>query len=125
MKEAFLAHKELVKSWVSKHGAKKVYRGLSGKVAEEIKAQIKAGKKEIELTANSLSSWSESNDVAKNFGHSGVILSMNVDPEHVWACYQMEKEAFGSHPSEKEYVMGMPGQMFKIPAEQIQLTSYY
>lgn len=122
IREVALAQKEYTAAWVRKHGAKEVYRGLKGEVAKKIKAQLAAGKTEIELSANSLSSWSESQLKAKSFGYMGVVLKQKVDPEHVWACYQPMNFNFSGYLGEKEYVMGTPGKTFKIKAEDISIV---
>lgn len=118
---AFLAQKEFAQAWVEEHGSKHVYRGLRGEVVKEIKKQMEAGNTEIELTANVLSSWSESKDKARNFagGGGGVILKMATQPEHVWACHAATPQFFGSHSGEFEYVMGLPGKTFKIKREDV------
>jgi hypothetical protein len=119
IKEAFIAHKELTKEWVSKYGAKTVYRGLRGDIAKKIKEAIQKGDKEIEFSANTLSSWSESKNKAESFGHGGVMLKMKVNPDHVWSCYKAAPYGFGSFMAEKEYIMGVPGETFKIPIADV------
>jgi phage-related protein (TIGR01555 family) len=122
-KDAMLATKELTSSWVKKYGAKQVYRGLTGAVATEIKKQLKEGATEIELNANVLSSWSESESKAGSFGSGGVILKMKVNPDDVWGCYAVQPySGFVNFKSEKEYVMGIPGKTFKIRKEDINLA---
>lgn len=121
--DAVVAQKEFTGAWVKEFGAKKVYRGLKGKVVDEIKQQIAAGKTEIEITANALSSWSTDKKKATGFagdGHmSGVVLQMPVNPDHVWACYEAQPFAFSGFMSEKEYVMGLPGKTLKIKKDDI------
>lgn len=125
IKDPLLAQKEWTKAWVKKYGAKTVYRGLKGNVAESIRKQIQAGKTEIEFNANVLSSWSESKSKATGFakgGFNGVVLKQSVDPEHVWACHNSVPFAFSAYKSEMEYIMGHPSETFKIKASDITLV---
>lgn len=122
MQEAFLAQKELTAAWVAKYGAKHVYRGIHGELATKIKQQIAAGAKEIEFNANSLSSWSESKAKASQFASGQVLMKMKVDPNHVWTTYKTAPHSFGSFLSEKEYVMGAPGEKFKISVSDIEVS---
>ena len=121
-KAVFMVQKDFVHSWVEQHGAKTVYRGMRGKIVAEMKKQIAEGKTEIEINANTLSSWSDSHNKAKNsFGKGGVVLSMKVKPENVWACYGAQPfSSFKSHQSEREYVMGMPEKIWKIKKEDLE-----
>lgn len=118
IKDVLLAQRDFTQAWVKEHGAKIVYRGLRGKVVEEIKKQL-AEKGEVELTANVLSSWSESKAKATSFGKGGVVLTMPVDPNHVWACYGASPHIFANYSTEKEYVIGLPGKTFTISKEAI------
>lgn len=104
LQQQMLAVKSLSTEYVRTAGVKTLYRGLEGKVANDIQKAIESGKA-AEVPVNSLASWSVSPSSATKFG--SVIVRIDVDPEDVWVASGAVGHLFGSFTNtEKEYVVG-------------------
>jgi phage-related protein (TIGR01555 family) len=111
--KAMIAAKEYAGAWVKKHGEKAVYRGMSGTIAQKIKDQVAQGKTEIDITENTLGSWSTSKARATSFSVGGIVMKMKVNPDDVWGTYDSTPGPF-HHQSEREYIMGISQPTLKL-----------
>jgi len=89
-----------LRNHADKQGTAVVVRGVRGVAAEKILADIDNGSKSVKLQINTLSSWTDKPDWARNYAtgrvfawrpdepRSGVMISKIISKEDVWSIYR-------------------------------------
>lgn len=117
MKDAAMALKAFSAEYARQNKVNVVYRNVGGKQGQEViqamRGAIAAGKSKIQISLNSLSSWSDRKDLSIG---GPIKLRMKIDPDNVWAIHEASPEMFTAYKGEHEYVIGVhsPKETFSL-----------